>query len=175
MENASSAFLDAVRKYMRQIRSIVGATTINPDLLTAAERIQYEGYLRREETNSSILALSKNGVPIKQIVRRTGHSRKLVSQIIRGERTDVLRVTESSLKAYLPWPGGQWESGARNASALWRTLRTQGFRSCLGVMAECTARRRRAEKTDAASLVRVPSARNIARLIDRWSGSSIKI
>jgi hypothetical protein len=30
MENASSAFLDAVRKYMRQIRSIVGATTINP-------------------------------------------------------------------------------------------------------------------------------------------------
>lgn len=47
MENASRAFLDAVRKSMRQIRAVIGAATINPDLLTAAERIQYEGYLRR--------------------------------------------------------------------------------------------------------------------------------
>src|SRR5439155_3872477 len=80
MENASRAFLDAVRKSMRQIRSAIGATTINPELLTWAERLQYEGYLRREETNAAILALSKEGVPIKEIVRRTGHSRKLVRQ-----------------------------------------------------------------------------------------------
>lgn len=51
MENASRAFLDAVRKWMRQIRTVLGATTIDPKLLTAAERLQYEGYLRREETN----------------------------------------------------------------------------------------------------------------------------
>src|ERR1700741_3911252 len=76
MENASRAFLDAVRKSMRQIRSAIGATTINPDLLTSAERLQYEGSLRREETNAMILALSKEGVAIKEIVRRTGHSRK---------------------------------------------------------------------------------------------------
>jgi transposase len=75
MENASRAFLDAVRKSMRQIRSAIGATTINPKLLSAAERLQYEGYLRREETNATILALSKSGTPIKQIVRQTGHSR----------------------------------------------------------------------------------------------------
>ncbi len=80
------AFLDAVRKSMRQIRSAIGATTIDPKLLTAAERLQYEGYLRREETNATILALSKSGTPIKQIVRQTGHSRKLVRQVIRGER-----------------------------------------------------------------------------------------
>ena len=55
MENASRAFLDAVRKSMRQIRNVIGATTIDPELLTAAERIQYEGYLRREETNAAIL------------------------------------------------------------------------------------------------------------------------
>jgi transposase len=59
MENASRAFLDAVRKSMRQVRKVIGATRIDPDLLTAAERIQYEGYLRREETNASILELSK--------------------------------------------------------------------------------------------------------------------
>ncbi len=31
MENASRAFLDAVRKSMRQIRGALGAATINPD------------------------------------------------------------------------------------------------------------------------------------------------
>lgn len=50
MENASSAFLDAVRKSMRPIRQALGAAEINPALLTCAERIQYEGFLRREET-----------------------------------------------------------------------------------------------------------------------------
>ncbi len=39
MENASRTFLDAVRKSMRQIRTVIGATTINPKLLTAAERL----------------------------------------------------------------------------------------------------------------------------------------
>jgi transposase len=35
MENASAAFLDAVRRSMRGIRTAIGATTINPALLTA--------------------------------------------------------------------------------------------------------------------------------------------
>ena len=61
MQNASRAFLDAVRKSMRQIRGVIGATTVNPALLTSAERIQYEGYLRREEMNDAILALWKDG------------------------------------------------------------------------------------------------------------------
>jgi transposase len=43
MENARSAFLDAVRKSMRQIRAAMGATVINPSLLTFAEKAQYEG------------------------------------------------------------------------------------------------------------------------------------
>jgi hypothetical protein len=69
MENASRAFLDAVRRSMRQIRCAIGAMTIQPELLTAAERLQYEGYLHREETNAVILALSKDGIAIKEIVR----------------------------------------------------------------------------------------------------------
>jgi hypothetical protein len=48
---------------------------INPDLLTAAERLQYEGYLRREEINAAVLALAKDGTPIKQIAVR-GHERR---------------------------------------------------------------------------------------------------
>jgi len=64
MHNPSQAFCDAVRKSMRQIRRVIGAATITPDLLTSAERLQYEGYLRREGSNAAILALWKDGVPI---------------------------------------------------------------------------------------------------------------
>lgn len=94
MENASRAFLDAVRKSMRQIRGAIGATVINPALLTAAEKLQYDGYLRREETNASVLALWQEGVPIKQIVRRTGHHRQTVRRIVASAATssDLARV-----------------------------------------------------------------------------------
>ena len=43
MDNASAAFLIAVRRSMRVIRPAIGAT-INTELLTCAERLQYEGY-----------------------------------------------------------------------------------------------------------------------------------
>jgi len=49
MENASHAFLDDVRKSMRQVRMAIGTAPVNPKLLTAAERLQYEGYLRRQK------------------------------------------------------------------------------------------------------------------------------
>ena len=165
MENASRAFLDAVRKSMRQIRSVIGAAIINPALLTSAERLQYEGYLKREETNASILALSKEGVPLKQIARSTGYSRQLVRQVVRGLRTDVFRVRESSLESYLPWLDAQWDAGKRNAADLWRRLKSQGFYGSLRVIGEWATRRRRAERADAANLQRVPSARTIARLM----------
>jgi transposase len=164
MENASHAFLDAVRKSMRQIRSAIGAATINPDLLTAAERIQYEGYLRREEANAVIHGLARDGSAIKEIVRRSGYSRSLVRKVLRGQRSDVFRVRESSLELHLQWLDAQWAAGQRNATELWRRLKRHGFRGCLRVVSEWATRRRQAEKTDNA-LTRAPSARTIARLM----------
>ncbi|WP_158801466.1 ISL3 family transposase [Acidisoma sp. L85] len=164
MENASRAFLDAVRKSMRQIRSVVGAATINPKLLTAAERIQYEGYLRREEDNAAILRLAKDGIAIKEIVRRTGYSRCLVRRILRGQRSDIFRVRESSLELYLPWLDERWAAGDRNATALWRRLKQEGFRGSLRVISEWATRRRQADKVGSAPS-RTPAARTIARLL----------
>jgi hypothetical protein len=54
MENASAAFLDAVRRSMRGIRTAIGATTVNPVLLTFAERLRYQGYLRRQKAYDTI-------------------------------------------------------------------------------------------------------------------------
>lgn len=159
MENASRAFLDAVRKSMRQIRKTLGATRVDPKLLTAAERLQYEGYLRREQTNAAIMALSKDGMTIKEIVRRTGHSRGLVRQVLRGQRNDVFRSRESSLEPYLEWLDVQWAAGKRNGSELWRRLRTQGFRGSRRVVSEWATRRKRGSGGDRLTMVQCANRR----------------
>lgn len=165
MENASAAFLGAVRKSMRQIRSALGAAFIDPTLLTVAERLQYEGYLRREEVNAAILARAGGGATIKEIVRETGQSRGLVRKILRGQRSDIFRTRESSLEPHLLWLDAQWAAGSRNGAELWRRLRASGFRGSLRVVSEWACRRRRAEKMDEAGFRRTPSARTIARLM----------
>lgn len=165
MENASRGFLDAVRRSMRQVREVVGAATLDPALLTAAERIQYKGYLRREESDAAIRALAEAGVPIRRIGQRLGHSRKMVRAVLRGERTDVFRVRQSSLEAYLLWLDAQWDAGSRNATELWRKAKVQGFQGSLRVVGEWATRRRRAEQANIERLQRVPSARTLARLL----------
>jgi transposase len=165
MENASVAFLEAVRLSMRAVRNTLGAATINPALLTAAERLQYEGFLRREDTTQQILAFKEAGHSIKEIVRRTRHSRKLVRQIVRGVRGDVFRARQSSLEAYLPVLDAEWTSGCRNGAELWRRLKERGFRGSLRVVGEWTTRHRRADQMQAQGLQKVPSARTIARLM----------
>lgn len=164
MENASQAFLDAVRKSMRQVRVAIGTATVNPKLLTAAERLQYEGYLRREEANAVVRGFVSEGVSIKEIVRRTGHSRKLVRSVVRGQRTDIFRVRQTSLEQHLPWLEAQWNAGLRNGAELWRQLRLAGFGGGLRVVTEWATRRRRAEKAES-GLGYAPAARTIVRLM----------
>ena len=98
-------------------------------------------------------------------MRRTGYSRGLIRKILRGQRSDVFRVRQSSLEAYLPWLDEQWESGRRNGAALWRALRMRGFRGCLRIVSEWNARRKKADQGDPAALARAPSARTVARLL----------
>jgi transposase len=112
--------LDAVRKSMRAIRNATGTPTITPELLTSAEKLRYESYLRREDTNAAIAKLARDGLSIKQIVRRLGHSRNLVRQTLRGGRADVFRSRQRSLDPYHLFLEGQWSGGCRNGAELWR-------------------------------------------------------
>jgi transposase len=165
MENAGSAFLEAVSKSMKPIRAALGATVLDPKLLTSAERLQYEGCLRRAETNTIVIDLAANGVSIKEIVRRTGRSRKLIRLIVRGQRTDMFRTRQGSLDPHLPFLDAQWEAGCRNGAELWRRLRVLGFNGSTRVASEWATRRRRSERVTTAQLHRPPSARTIARFM----------
>lgn len=82
MENASSAFLDAVRKSMRAIRSAIGSTTITPELLTSAEKLRYESYLRREVAAANKKAriawaiMQRGGTAVRNRAKKDGLAMK---------------------------------------------------------------------------------------------------
>ncbi|CAH2605827.1 transposase (plasmid) [Rhodovastum atsumiense] len=165
MENASAALLDAVQRSMRQIRDALGTTSFDPALLTSAERRQHEGFLRRAAADRAIHHLAGSGVPIKEIVRRTGYSRKVVRAVVRGGRTDVFRVRASMLDAFVPRLNAEWDGGCRNGAELWRRLRATGFTGALRVVSEWATRRRRAESAPGMLPRKPPPARTLARLL----------
>ena len=97
---------------MPDIRKVFSSRAIDPELLTGAERLLYEGFQRRQQTNLTVQRMAGDGVPIKQIVRMTGLSRNLVRQILRGEREDAFRLRESSLEPWLPGSQGNGKAVA---------------------------------------------------------------
>nr|WP_246107511.1 hypothetical protein [Puniceibacterium confluentis] len=121
---------------MPAIRKAIGVETLDPRLLTAAERLQFEGFQRRQQTNHMVRRMADEGVPIKRIVRLTGLSRGLVRQIIR----------ESILTAWFPRLEREWSGGCRNGAELWRRLRADEFHGSLRVVGEWATRQRRAEQ-----------------------------
>lgn len=165
MENASAAFLEAVQRSMRSIRQALGSAVIDPALLTCAERLQHEGYLRREEAYGAIRALASSGLSIKEIVRRTGRSRKLVREIVRGGGGDIFRSRSNMLEPHLARLDAEWSTGCRNGAELWRRLRADGFRGGRRTVTEWATRRRRSESAAGAAARKIPSARMINHLM----------
>jgi transposase len=165
MENASAAFLEAVRRSMPSIRQALASSEVDPTLLTSAERIQHEGFLRRQENNKIVSDLAKTGVSIKEITRRTGRSRKLVRSVLRGEDGDIFRCRSSTLDDHFVKLGTEWDAGCRNGAELWRRLRADGFKGGLRVVTEWATRRRRSEKADQGRPNEPPPARKLSHLM----------
>jgi transposase len=167
MENASAAFLSAVQRSMSAVRSALGCDAVDEKRLTCAERRQHSGWLRRKDENAAILVLAEQGVTIKGIVRRTGRSRNVVRQVVRGGRTDIFRTRMSSLEPFVQKLEAAWGNGCRNGAALWRQAKAAGFAGGLRVVTEWVTRRRKEEGQVLGDrrAPKPPSARNIARLM----------
>jgi transposase len=118
MENASAAFLTAVRQSLQAIRVGLRADMSDPTAFTSVEARQHEAWRRREATNALIRTLAGQGMSIKGIVRHTGHSRKIVRDVMRGGRTDVFRPRASSLDPFRGQLDTEWVAGCRNGSEL---------------------------------------------------------
>jgi transposase len=172
MENASAAFLTAVQHSMQGARAAVGSDVVDPAALSCAERRQHSGWLRREEENTAILDLARQGVALKEIVRLTGKSRGLVRQVVRGGRKDIFRIRVSSLDPFLRQLDEHWATGCRNGAALWRRAKLAGFADGLRVIAEWVTRQRNDERTatGVARPRKAPSARAIARMMTTERG-----
>ena len=141
LENGTAAFVEAVKRQMRHLRR-----AIIPDVLTAAEKLQWIGWQRRDEINEMVRGLHGQGRSIKAIVRTTGVSRQTVRRILAGTRDDVFRSRETTLDRWAETLNANWNGGCRNGSELWRRLRAAGFGGSLRVVTEWTTRRRRATR-----------------------------
>lgn len=152
---------------MSAVRKAFGTDVIDPALLSSAELRQHAGWLPREKENAAILAMAKEDVSIKEIVRRTGHSRGLVRDVVRGGRADIFRTRMSSLEPFVTLLDAKWAAGCRNGAALWRELKAAGVTGGLRVVTEWTTRRRKEEGpvADGRRPRNSPSARAIARLM----------
>ncbi|RAH95920.1 ISL3 family transposase [Acuticoccus sediminis] len=162
-ENASAAFLLVVKRCMREVRRALAQGPVDPATLTAAERLQHEGWQRRADADAVVLMPHEQGVAIKEIARRTGRSRKLVRDVVRGGRAEPFRPRASSLEPWLDRLNAEWNGGCRNGAELWRRLRAVGFPGALRVVTEWVTRRRRDEAGSVP--LRCPGSRTLARLL----------
>ncbi len=173
-ENASAAFLSAVRSELPQLRKALSPNTpVDPAILSKAERIQWEAAAARELVNEQILALAAQGIPLKAMARTTGLSRQTIRTIVRGQRHDIFPARQSSLDPWLVQLEAEWTGGCHIGAELWRRLRASGFAGSLRVVGEWATRRRRDDQHGQPSGPSL-SARTIARglTVERDSGSA---
>ncbi len=130
--------------------------------MTAAERRQHSGWLRREAKIAGIPALPGHDLPIEEIMRRTGKSRGLLREVVRGVRNGIFRGRMNSLEPFLVKARA---AGSRDGAGLRRAVKAQRFTGSLRVVGEWATGQRK----DAGTATRrdnrpgkTPSARGIA-------------
>ncbi len=142
LENATAAFVEAVKRHMGDLRRAITGGDIDPEVLSSAEKVQWAGWKRRDEVNGTVRSLKSQGHSIKGIVRATGVSRQTVRRILAGTREDVFRSRSTTLDRWGEKLCTEWDGGCRNGAELWRRLRDAGFGGSQRVVGEWATRRR---------------------------------
>ncbi len=86
---------------------------------------------RRLTRYEEIRALYRQGLSLRAITRTVGGSRRTIRQFAAAEQFPERALSQlrgSCLDPFVPYLQQRWEAGCHNAAALWREVRTQGFR-----------------------------------------------
>jgi transposase len=134
--------------------------------MTSAERRHWERWRRQRESYDEVIRLQKQGIPIKEIVRRLSIGRNTVRRWLRGASPDLFRPRRSMLEPHRPMLARRWAEGCHNGARLWRELRDAGFRGGLRVVTEWATRQRLAGQPGrTGSCFTVPPLRRVALML----------
>ena len=125
---------------------------------------------RQQARFEAVARLHKQGVAIRQIVRRTGVARNAVRRWLRvGEAVPYRRAPGPSLlDRHLAFLEERWRAGHRNSAELWRDLHERGFEGGYDIVRRWAKRRRGMEMLQPDVPLpswRVPSSRSATRLL----------
>ena len=93
-----------------------------PALPTFAERVQYDGFRRRQDSSQAIKAPTSPRKSIKVITGSASRGRKLVRSVPRGGDGDVFRCRIRMLEPHTPKLRAEWEASLRNGAEPWRRV-----------------------------------------------------
>lgn len=118
-----------------------------PPQLTVAEQDRLARRQLRQDRYDLVKRLYEEGASQREISRQLGISTNTVAKYVRAETFPVYpggRRNQSLLDPYMAYLHEQWQAGRRNASQLWREIRSQGFTGSRGLVAVWAARERHA-------------------------------
>ena len=134
--------------------------------MTSAERRHWERWRRQHDTYDEVMRLRREGMPVKEIVRRLVIGRNTARRWLRGAAPDLFRPPRGGLEPYRATLERRWAEGGRNGAQLWRELRDAGFRGGLRVVSEWATRQRLAGHPGrTGSCFTVPPLRRVARML----------
>jgi transposase len=116
--------------------------------LTAAQRRSVESRRRREARFDQALQWRREGLSIRAVAQALGVERKTVRRWLQAGHAPAWRHADrgrSILDPFRPYLEARWTEGCRNATALWRDLREQGFAGQVRVVRQWATQQRRAD------------------------------
>jgi transposase len=132
-------------------RSPQEAPTTQPAKLTKQELERQIKRAKRMRRYEAVRQLHQQGLSQREIARRMAIGPQTVRKYIKADRYPeyAQRIKQDSiLDPYIDYLEKRWQDGVRNASALWRELREQGYTGARGMVGLWAAKKRTPKQAD---------------------------